>query len=443
MIDTKEHADIDTLTGVTLKTGFAVKKDVDPRAVDPKKYYRWPWSLTDNGISWLEVTTSCNLECEGCYRPRVGGHKSIEEIAEDLVVFKRERKSDSMSIAGGDPLVHPKIVEIVKMVKAGGWKPIINTNGLGLTPKLLTELKAAGAFGFTFHVDTSQDRRDSLVKTELEHNQLRHKFAEMVAQEGGMICSFNQTVTSDTITQIPDVLNWAKKHPDIVNSIVFILYREPRLFGEFDFFANGAKIPLTATYEETKKQRWGGDRALKAPEVVAKIREVIPEYEPSAYLNGTEDANSMKWLIATRICNSEKTFGFATPRFQEWVQQINRLQYGKWMAYSSPSLLSAGRTSLFLFSLIDKTMRSHLMTYLKYVFANPLRLFKKSWIQSIAIIQPVDFLPDGRMNMCDGCPDMTVYKGKMYWSCRLEEIKDHGVWVTACHKNQVKTPCNS
>src|ERR1035437_9170672 len=155
--------------------------------LNPSNYYRLPWSLTDNGISWLEVTTSCNLSCKGCYRPKVEGHKTLAEIAEDLAVFKRERKSDCMSLAGGDPLVHPKIVEIVRMVKAGGWKPIINTNGLGLTPKLLTDLKAAGAFGFTFHVDTSQDRRDSQVKTELEHNVLRHKFAEMVAKEGGMI----------------------------------------------------------------------------------------------------------------------------------------------------------------------------------------------------------------------------------------------------------------
>ena len=47
------------------------------------------------------------------------------------------------------------------MVKQGGWKPIINTNGLALSPKRLKELKSAGVFGFTFHIDTSQVRRDS------------------------------------------------------------------------------------------------------------------------------------------------------------------------------------------------------------------------------------------------------------------------------------------
>ena len=107
----------------------------------PREYYRLPWSLTDNAISWLEVTDDCNLECEGCYRPHIKNHKSLAQIAEELAVFKRRRKSDCMSIAGGDPLVHPQIVEIVKMVKDAGWKPIINTNGLGLGKKLLKKLK--------------------------------------------------------------------------------------------------------------------------------------------------------------------------------------------------------------------------------------------------------------------------------------------------------------
>ncbi|MGK5083134.1 radical SAM protein [Bdellovibrionota bacterium FG-1] len=172
----------------------------------PQNYYRLPWSLADNGISWLEVTTACNLACKGCYRPHVKGHKTLDQIARDLSVFQKERKSDCMSIAGGDPLVHPEIVEIVKMIKQGGWKPILNTNGLALTRSKLKELKKAGAFGFTFHIDTSQRRHDSKASSEGEFNFLRHKYAEMLASEGGLAYSFNQTVTEDTLSQIPEVI---------------------------------------------------------------------------------------------------------------------------------------------------------------------------------------------------------------------------------------------
>lgn len=404
---------------------------LDPRRLDPQRYYRLPWSLADNAISWLEVTNSCNLACAGCYRSKEGGHKTLDEISEDLAVFKRERKSDCMSIAGGDPLVHPQIPRIVRMVKEGGWKPIINTNGLGLTPKLLSELKREGAFGFTFHVDTSQTRRDSRVAVESEHNPLREKFADMVASAGNLSCSFNQTVTSATLDQVPEVVRWARKNPRTVNTVVFILYREPRLYGSFQFHARGNPISLTGTYEETESPRWGGDRLLKAADVVEQIRKADPLFEPSAYLNGTEDATSFKWLIGSRICDEEETFGYVTPRFMEWAQQGNRMLYGKWLSYSSPKWLHAGRSALAGAGLIDPGMRKLTARYLKRALTRPGKLLNQAYLQTFAIIQPIDVLADGRMNMCDGCPDMTVYKGKMYWSCRLEEIKNYGAFATA------------
>lgn len=397
--------------------------------LNPQEYYRLPWSLSDNGISWLEVTTGCNLACEGCYRPNSGRHKTPEEVAQDLAVFARERRSDCMSIAGGDPLVHPELAEIVRMVKRGGWKPVVNTNGLALTPKLLRALVEAGVFGFTFHIDTSQKRRDSRAKTEAEHNRLRQKLAEMVAEVGGVACAFNQTVTSDTLDQVPDVVRWARQHPDIVNTVVFILYREPRLFGDFDYHAHGEKVPVEATYEEA--DGWGGSRLIKAADVVARIREVEPSYTPSAYLNGTEDATSTKWLIATRIGDAEETFGYVTPRFMEVVQQGYRALNGRWLSYSDPRLLAAGRASAMAFGLIDAGMRAIAGKIVRASLRKPKKLLEPAYLQTFTIIQPIDVLPDGRMNMCDGCPDMTVHEGKMYWSCRLEEIKQFGCFVTA------------
>jgi hypothetical protein len=50
------------------------------------------------------------------------------------------------------------------------------------------------------------------------------------------------------------------------------------------------------------------------------------------------------------------------------------------------------------------------------------------------VIQPVDFMPNGDQSMCDGCPDITVWKDpqgkdRLVWSCRLEEPMQHGVFL--------------
>lgn len=352
--------------------------------LNPQNYYRLPWSLTDNGISWLEITTHCNLACKGCYRdPKKEGHKSLEEIKEDLHVFKTYRKSDCMSIAGGDPLIHPQIVEIIKLIKAQDWKPIINTNGLALTPALLHNLKKAGTAGFTFHIDITQKRKDSRVSTEAGHNVLRQKLADVVYQEGGMACSFNQTVSEKNLEQINTVFEWAQQNPH------------------------------------------------KAQAIVDQIRLSDVDYQPNGYLNGTVDPQSMKWTLALRYGTSTKGFGYAGANFMKITQNFSHLFRGRWLSYSSPKILGMGRLAMLAFSLFDQGSRRACRNYLKWIALNPLRLFQKVSMQTYAIIQPLDVLEDGQMDMCDGCPDMTVYKGKLYWSCRLEEIKENGAFVNA------------
>ncbi len=50
------------------------------------------------------------------------------------------------------------------------------------------------------------------------------------------------------------------------------------------------------------------------------------------------------------------------------------------------------------------------------------------------IIQPVNVETDGRQDMCDSFPDITVYEGKRVWSCRLEEIHNCGDFITTVAK---------
>ena len=83
----------------------------------------------------------CNLSCDGCYRENEkNSHKPFEEVKNELDVFAKYRNTDCISIAGGDPLLYPHILELVKEIKNRGLKPIVNTNGKALTKELLHEL---------------------------------------------------------------------------------------------------------------------------------------------------------------------------------------------------------------------------------------------------------------------------------------------------------------
>lgn len=400
--------------------------------VDHRQLYRLPWSLSDNAISWLEPTSACNLACYGCYRKNEPkSHKPLELVQEEVDTFLRLRNSDGISIAGGDPLMHPQIVEIVRLVAGRGQKPIINTNGLRLTKELLKELKDAGAYGFTFHIDSKQGRPKWRGKNEVELNELRLQYAEMLAEVGGLSCAFNSTVYEDTLPCVPDLVEWAARHIDIVQVMVFILFRAAVPQMPFDWYAGGRKINLEALpYLESET----GKTDLQSTDVVAEIRQRFPEFVPCAYLNGTEKPDSFKWLLSGRIGTKRRIYGYVGPKFMETIQAAHHFWKGRYMAYAKPGLTKLGR-SMLLLSGVDRRVRRIAGRYLAAVLANPVRLFRGLHYQSIMIIQPIDFVENGGQNMCDGCPDMTVWNGRLVWSCRLEELKNFGGWVRSVPKD--------
>ncbi|HMQ99462.1 MAG TPA: radical SAM protein, partial [Ignavibacteria bacterium] len=339
------------------------------------------------------------------------------------------RKSDSISIAGGEPLLHPQIVEIVKMVADLGCKPIVNTNGIALTKGLLHELKLAGVYGFTFHIDSKQNRPGWKQADEVELNELRYKYARMLADEGGISCSFNSTVYEDTLIHIPDMMKWAHKNIDIVNVMVFIIYRavDNR---DVDWYLGPKKINMgELVYNEDVPDRVD----IMADEVVDIIRKTYPDFDPCAYLNGSEKADSFKWLLSGRLGTKSRIFGYMGSKAMEIVQTGYHLMYGKYLSYTRPKMNRKGR-SMLLMGLFDRKLRK---TFFKYI-KNPFRIFSKLYYQSIMIIQPVDFLEDGRQSMCDGCPDMTVWNGKLVYSCRMEEQLKYGYNIKTYPKNLAK-----
>lgn len=401
----------------------------------PRNYYRLPWSLNDNVLAWLEPTKACNLYCEGCYSANEPqSHKSIEQVRADLEAIVRQRNVDSISIAGGDPLVHPRIVDIVRMVRHDfGKKPVVNTNGLALTPELLHELKEAGAHGFTFHVDSSQRRPGWKGRSERELDELRLRLARMVAAEGGLTTAFNATIFRHTLHEVPHLVQWAADHADIVHSMVFILFRTARS-QEFRYFAKGRPVDVKERiyYDQDRNPE-----PLVAADVVEAIRSEHPDYEPAAYLGGTKDPNSFKWLLASRLVRPARgdrpgeTVAWMGPRSMELIQTAHHAVKGTWLGYSDPELLRHGRSTLTAGALLDPGLREGLARWARQVARHPRLAADRLHAQTILIIQPIDMMPDGEMNMCDGCPDMTVHNGELVWSCRLDERLEHGVFYTA------------
>ena len=409
-----------------------------------RSLYRLPWSLPDNPIAWLEPTAACNIYCEGCYRANVkNGHKSLDEVRGELETFSRFRNFDGVSIAGGDPLTHPEVVRIVEMAATMGYKPIVNTNGVALTDPLLRDLKNAGVVGFTFHVDSRQNRPGWKGKNETELNELRLELAERLARVGGISCAFNATVYEDTLAEMPGIVAWARKHIDKVHVVVFIAFRQAaeEATQGMEFFVQGESIDFKKlVYSRPVK---GKRLDISSRDLVAEFRKHFPDFSPCAYLNGTEKADSLKWLLTTYLGTKDRVFGYVGPRFMELGQGLYHWKHGRYMAYASPRTLRSGRSIAGLAWPLDSGLREAWGRYLRHGLAYPLRPFPRLYMQSVMIIQPIDVMADGRMNMCDACPDITVHEGELVWSCRLEERKKFGGFARGAPGHEEAVPAES
>jgi hypothetical protein len=394
------------------------------KRVNHRELYRLPWNYADNVITWLEPTKKCNIYCEGCYSANnPTSHKTLEQIKSDLDVFDKFRATHSISIAGGDPLCHPQIIEVVRMVSERGIHPVVNTNGFAMTEDLMRQLKAAGMTGLTFHVDSLQKRPGWEGKNELELCELRQQFADMAYRVGGLSVAFNATVYGETMQYIPRLLEWAHRNIEKVQVMVFIDFRAAKPEA-FEYYADGKKIDLGGlVYSGTRGQRVD----ITAHDVIAEIRKTYPDFMPCGYLGGTEDPSALKWLLTLRIANKDKVLGYMGPKFIELAQVAHHLVYNKYLGYVHPNVMTRVRM-MFPLGIFDKGLRKAFFNWLKTLF-NPLNLFKTVYMQSVMMIQPVDISEDGRQSMCDGCPDMTVFDGRLVWSCRLEEPMRYGTFL--------------
>lgn len=397
--------------------------------LDKRNLYRLPWSMNDNAIAWLEITDICNIHCEGCYRQHLTGHKSLEQIKEEILFFKRWRNPDNVSIAGGEPLIHPQIMEIVAFIAENGMKPVVLTNALALTPEVMRELKRAKIAGFTIHIDSHQKRPHWLGKTEADLNELRGRCADIVAAAGGnTYVVFNSTVYPSTYHEIPDVVRWGQANIGKVHGLVFITYRTATT----DTYRAHDAADHEVAFDRLSYIRDSFDeKFVTGPEVYQIIKDTCPEYEAAGYLGGSVRHDSFKWLAGAMIASQRQVYGSVGKQTMEVAQAGHHLLKGTYLAYLSQAQI--GR-KVFALAPWDPTVRRAASAWWRDVVRHPGRLFDRIYVQSIGIIQAPDIQGDGRADMCDSCPDMTVWDGKLINSCRMDEYRLFGGMLTVMER---------
>jgi hypothetical protein len=226
------------------------------------------------------------------------------------------------------------------------------------------------------------------------------------------------------------VVRWGQTNIGRVHGLVFITYRTAATDAHLGRDAADREVDLSKlSYVRDHFE----EQFVTSPEIYQIIKDNFPEYEPSGYLGGSILHTSYKWLAGAMVASRRKVYGSVGKETMEIAQAGHHLLTGTYLAYLSEANVGA---KVFLLSLWDKTLRQAAANWLRDIVRHPARLFDGIYIQSIGIIQAPDLLSDGRADMCDSCPDMTVYDGKLINSCRMDEYRLFGGFLSVTEHSQ-------
>src|SRR5437588_3596657 len=101
----------------------------------------------------LEPLFQCNLACSGCGKIQHPEHELRRRMpVEQAVGAVEECGAPMVSIAGGEPLIHPEIDEIVRQLIARKKFVYLCTNAI-LMERKLDKFKPSPYFAWAVHID--------------------------------------------------------------------------------------------------------------------------------------------------------------------------------------------------------------------------------------------------------------------------------------------------
>lgn len=163
---------------------------------------------------FMDVTNFCNLACSHCLSSS-DSHKSdtltfetIEDIAdqcEEVGVFY-------VKVGGGEPLLYPRILELIDMLNAHSLDVSLTTNGTMIKPELAGKLR-----------DRSVKTSVSIDGIQPTHDAIRGKgtyekavSALRILKEEGSDVSIRTTLFPSNIADIPDLVELAEQYDVIL-----------------------------------------------------------------------------------------------------------------------------------------------------------------------------------------------------------------------------------
>ena len=356
---------------------------------------RLPWHGKTVPHAVVDILRGCNCRCADCYNSAQPCAKPLDDIKADVRAIRSARNVRTISLSGGEPLLHPQIVDIVSYLhRDERVAASMLTNGMLFDDAMAEKLRAAGLDFVTFHIQKGQTRPDcDDTRVETVRREKGH-----IARTHGIYPAVVETIRADDVEGFAALGRFLRNAPEFEYALVTVA----RNFAAID--------PAVVDPEPDRK-----------PMLTAFARE---GYRPSVFVGGRIHRDRPRWYVLQSVqavdsTGRERAWNMVRPGL---VERMFLYGYAALCRRSVHWLKStSAKTKVRL--LVNGLFGGHLSTL---VFA--LRAICAGWTvheKHVIVQYPPRSLGDGRVEFCDSCPDATVKNGRLSPLC----LADSGLEV--------------
>lgn len=365
----------------------------------------------------IEVNQKCNISCKACYKDKSNYTKPLRLIKTEIDYMISKRNVSSISLAGGEPCLHPELSEVIKYVVDKGLHVQILSNGLILTEELLLSYKEAGLSKVYLHIDSLQKRPDVKADTsEWELNHLRDTIAKRVT-DAGLQCAMAITLYQDNLSELDEVVSYINESPYFQRLLVTCCT-------DFRKIINHNKSQFDLLKEDIPEDELD-DQVVTIKDVEKTIFNKL-NWSPFAFIPSNQNLDERRWVFyyafsiikqngAVKVLRLPASFKrLAKFANDKGLKKHGRYPFGKVMSEKRAILVLV----LHAFTALSLTEFFKTMSFLINLVQKGSRIYQKSFV-----FQQGPNMTEKGIEYCKDCPDATIRDGKLVPLCTADFLK--------------------
>ena len=348
------------------------------------------FTLGETPHATIEPNRTCNLHCRSCYTLNKDYVKSLNDVKREIDLAAKKRNLETISLLGGEPTLHPQIMEIIKFIKGKKIKCQLLTNGNTLlndgNDRFLDKLIQARVDRILLHVDIGQKH------THKDIDEVRNiLFSKLEKKKVHFALSI--TIYEENKGEIPESVRQYSKF-QFFDGILAVLARDPL----------HQQVHNTELFDE----------------YISIYHKLI--LEPVAYIPSNLDDKHMSWLIYVYFINANTGNTFSVSHvLDRIIRKLYRSIKGHHLfaIIVNPLVYAALYLLVGLFEIVHSPKKIPIF----FKLLKNSNMMRSVRFHFIVIQTPPEFNQEkNKYQICYHCPDATIRNGMLTPVCIADKV---------------------